>query len=58
MFKASIVDASARSWGQIDSRGSNLRTRWWTPAVKEAVRLKKEAFQAWLAQGSSEVADR
>ncbi len=31
------------------NRGGNLRTRWWTPAVKEAVRLKKEAFWASLA---------
>ncbi len=26
--------------------------------VKEAVKLKKQAFRAWLAQGSSEAADR
>jgi len=52
MFRASIVDAAARSCGQKAvgaCRGGNLRTHWWIPAVKEAVRLKKEAFQAWLA---------
>jgi len=38
-------------------RGGNPRTDRWTPAVKEAVRLKKEAFQSWLAQGSPETAD-
>ncbi|XP_054873436.1 NLR family CARD domain-containing protein 3-like [Amphiprion ocellaris] len=33
------------------------RTRWWTPVVREAVRLKKEAFQAWLTRGSPEAAN-
>jgi len=57
MFRASIVEVAAGSCGQkavSACRGSNLRTRWWTPAVKEAIRLKKEAFWAWLAQGSPE----
>ena len=61
MFRASIAEAAARSCGQKAvgaCRGGNQRTRWWTPAVKEAVRLKKEAFRAWLAQGSPETADR
>ena len=61
MFRASIAEAAARSCGQKAvgaCHGGNLRTRWWTPAVKEAVRLKKEAFRAWLAQGSPETADR
>jgi len=39
-------------------RGGNPRSRWWTPGVKEAVKLKKQAFWAWLAEGSSEGADR
>ncbi|KAK0152129.1 hypothetical protein N1851_006494 [Merluccius polli] len=30
----------------------------WSEAVKEAVKLKKEAFRAWLAQGSPEAARR
>ena len=52
MFRASIAEAAVRSCGQKAVgayRGGNLRTRWWTPAVKEAIRLKKEAFRAWLA---------
>jgi len=60
MFRASIVEAAARSCGQKAvgvCHGGNPRTRWWTPAVKEAVRLKKEAFRACLAQGSPEAAD-
>ncbi|XP_049457564.1 craniofacial development protein 2-like [Epinephelus fuscoguttatus] len=52
MLKVSIVEATARSCGQKvvgACRGSNQRTRWWTPAVREAIRLKKEAFWVWLA---------
>ncbi|KAK9542006.1 hypothetical protein VZT92_002010 [Zoarces viviparus] len=61
MFKASIVDAAARSCGRKvigACRGGNPRTRWWTPEVREAVKLKKENFKAWLAQGSPEAAER
>jgi len=60
MFKASIVEVAARSCGQKAVGaccGGNLRTCWWTLAVKEAIRLKKEVFRAWLAQGSPETAD-
>jgi len=60
MFRASIVEVVVRSCGQKvvgACRGGNLKTRWWTPAVKEAVRLKKEAFRAWLTSGSPETAD-
>lgn len=38
--------------------GGNLRTLWLTPMVREAIKLKKEAFQACLAQRSPEAADR
>jgi len=44
MFRAYIVEAAAKSCGQKAvgaCRGGNLRTRWWTLAVKEAIRLKK-----------------
>ena len=60
MFKASVVEAAARRCGQRAvgaCLGGNVRTHWWTPAVKEAVRLEKEAFWAWLAQGSPETAN-
>ncbi|KAM6943915.1 ectonucleoside triphosphate diphosphohydrolase 2-like [Lycodopsis pacificus] len=61
MFKASIVDAAARSCGRKvigACRGGNPRIRWWTPEVREAVKLKKETFRAWLAQGSPEASER
>lgn len=46
MFKASILDAAALSCGHWVigvCHGSNLRTHL-TPAVKEALRLKNQAF--------------
>lgn len=39
-------------------RGSNLRTHWWTPVVKRAVKLKEGAFGDWLAKGSPEALGR
>jgi len=50
------VEAAARSCGQKAvgaCHGNNLKS----VKVKEAVKLKKEAFRAWLAQGSPETAD-
>uniref|UniRef100_A0A3Q3T275 Reverse transcriptase domain-containing protein n=1 Tax=Mastacembelus armatus TaxID=205130 RepID=A0A3Q3T275_9TELE len=61
MFSTSIVNAAARSCGRKVSgacRGGNPRTRWWTPEVRDAVKLKKESYRAWLACGTSEAADR
>ncbi|KAI3372720.1 hypothetical protein L3Q82_023182 [Scortum barcoo] len=55
MFSASIVDAAVRSCGRKVSgacRGGNPRTRWWTPEVRDAVRLKKESYRAMLACGT------
>ncbi|KAK3565371.1 hypothetical protein QTP86_007107 [Hemibagrus guttatus] len=60
MFSSSIVDADIRSCGRKVSgagRGGNPRTQWWTPEVRDAVKLKKESYQAWLAQGTPEAAE-
>ncbi|XP_048877391.1 peptidyl-prolyl cis-trans isomerase FKBP7 isoform X2 [Brienomyrus brachyistius] len=46
MFRASIVEAADRSCGRKvvgACRGGNPRTRWWTPVVRDAVKLKKES---------------
>ncbi|TWW66954.1 hypothetical protein D4764_20G0009860 [Takifugu flavidus] len=59
MFRASIVEAADRCCGRKvvgACRGGNTRTRWWTPAVRDAVRLKKESYWALLACGTSEAA--
>ena len=56
MFKASIAEAAAGSCGLKvigTSRGGNPRTPWWTPVVREAVRLKKEAFLEFVIPGDS-----
>jgi len=56
MFNASLVDPAARSCVRKvigACLGGNPRTL----GVREAVKLKKEAFRAWLAQGSPEAAD-
>ncbi|KAK3530861.1 hypothetical protein QTP70_003636 [Hemibagrus guttatus] len=34
--------------------GGNPRTQWWTLEVRDAIKLKKESYQAWLAQGTPE----
>ncbi|XDV22637.1 hypothetical protein PO909_027493 [Leuciscus waleckii] len=49
MFSTSIVEAAARRCGRKVSgacRGGNPRTRWWTPEVRDAVKLKKESYWA------------
>ncbi|KAK5904105.1 hypothetical protein CesoFtcFv8_005702 [Champsocephalus esox] len=61
VFKASIAEAAAGSRGLKvlgSSRGGNPRTSWWTPVVREAVRLKKEAFRDMLSRGTPEAVAR
>ncbi|XP_054862758.1 golgi transport 1Ba isoform X1 [Amphiprion ocellaris] len=45
--------------GDMESEWSMFKASicWWIPAVREAIRLKKEAFWAWLARGSPEAAN-
>ncbi|KAK3526376.1 hypothetical protein QTP70_025405 [Hemibagrus guttatus] len=60
MFSSSIVDAAIRSCGRKVSgagRGGNPRTQWWTLEVRDAVKLKKESYRAWLARGTPEAAE-
>ncbi|KAK3561045.1 hypothetical protein QTP86_026393, partial [Hemibagrus guttatus] len=60
MLSSSIVDAAIRSCGRKVSgagRGGNPRTQWWTLEVRDAVKLKKESYQAWLARGTPEAAE-
>lgn len=57
LFKASIVEAAAKSRGQKVSSaccGGNLRTHRCTLAMKEAVKIKRKAFRFFLTRGSSE----
>ncbi|TWW70386.1 hypothetical protein D4764_18G0011920 [Takifugu flavidus] len=60
VFRASIVEAADRCCGRKvvgACCGGNARTRWWTPAVRDAVKLKKESYRALLACGTPEPAD-
>ncbi|KAK0139279.1 LINE-1 reverse transcriptase [Merluccius polli] len=60
MFCASIVKAADRSCGRKvvgACHGGNSRTRWWTPAVRDAVKLK-ESYRTFLACGTPEAAGR
>ncbi|KAK3560453.1 hypothetical protein QTP86_009634 [Hemibagrus guttatus] len=60
MFSSSIVDAAIRSCGHKVSGagcGSNPRTQWWTLEVRDAVKLKKKPYRAWLAWGTPEAAE-
>ncbi|KAK3538920.1 hypothetical protein QTP86_022746 [Hemibagrus guttatus] len=38
-------------------RGGNPQTQWWTLEVRDAVKLKKESYRAWLARGTPEAAE-
>ncbi|KAK0156594.1 putative uncharacterized transposon-derived protein F52C9.6 [Merluccius polli] len=61
MFRASIVKAADQSCGRkvvSACRGGNSRTRWWTPVVRDAVKLKKESYRTFLACGTPEAAGR
>ncbi|XP_061629968.1 uncharacterized protein LOC133478207 [Phyllopteryx taeniolatus] len=60
MFRASIAEAADWSCGRKvvgACHGSNPVTRWWTPAVRDAVKLKKDSCRAFLACGTPEAAD-
>ncbi|KAK3507921.1 hypothetical protein QTP70_003371, partial [Hemibagrus guttatus] len=60
MFSSSIVDAAIRSCGHKvpgAGCGDNPRTQWWTLEVRDAVKMKKESYQAWLAWRTPEAAE-
>ena len=38
-------------------RGGSPQTRWWTPEVRDAVKLEKESYQVLLARWTPEAAD-
>ncbi|KAK3507178.1 hypothetical protein QTP70_009513 [Hemibagrus guttatus] len=60
MFSSSIVDVAIRSCGckvSGASRSGNPRTQWWTLEARDAVKLKKKSYRAWLARGTPEAAE-
>ncbi|KAK3530905.1 hypothetical protein QTP70_005451 [Hemibagrus guttatus] len=55
MFSSSIVDAAIRSCGRKVSGagcGGKPQTQCWKQEVRDAVKLKKEFYRAWLARGT------
>ena len=61
MFHASIVKAADWSCGRKvvgACRGGNSLTRWWTPVVTDAVKLKNASYRTFLACGTPEAAGR
>ncbi|KAK3540202.1 hypothetical protein QTP70_028393 [Hemibagrus guttatus] len=55
-----VGDAAIWSCGRKVSgagHGGNPRTQWWTLEVRDAVKLKKESYRAWLARGTPEAAE-
>ncbi|KAK3522919.1 hypothetical protein QTP86_008224 [Hemibagrus guttatus] len=60
MFSSSIVDAAIQDCShKVSGAGhsGNPQTQWWTLEVRDAVKLMKESYQAWLAQGTPEAAE-
>ncbi|KAK3520189.1 hypothetical protein QTP70_017925 [Hemibagrus guttatus] len=58
--KAKRRQTSIRSCGRKVSGagcGGNPQTQWWTLEVRDAVKLKKESYRAWLARGTPEAAE-
>ncbi|XP_061739961.1 uncharacterized protein LOC133540908 [Nerophis ophidion] len=61
MFCNSIVKAADWSCARKvvgACRGGNPKTRWGTPAVRDAVKLKKESYRVLLAHRTPEAVDR
>lgn len=61
MFKSSITEAAARSWGQKAvgaCHSANCRKHCWTPGVGEAVKWKDLGFQEMLKKGSPDSFER
>ena len=56
LFRSAIILSAAESCGRKRLRvadDSEKRTPWWNQEVKEAIRVKKDAFKAWLQDRSS-----
>ena len=45
-------------WLQGGRCRGNTRTHWWTPTVRDSIKLKKASYLGFLACGTPEAADR
>ena len=60
MFRAFIVMTADPCCGPKvvgACHGGSTHTRWWTPAMKDTSKLKKESYRAFLACGNPEAPD-
>ena len=58
LFRTAVITSTTnccacKRVGGTKSSGSEKRTPWWNQRVKEAIRAKKVAYKAWLANKSS-----
>ena len=56
LFRTAIITSATNCCGLKrvgETKSSEKRTPWWNPKVKEAIRAKKVAYKAWLANKSS-----
>ena len=56
MFRTAVITSAANCCGRKrvgGTKSSEKRTPWWNQEVKEAIRAKKVAYKAWLANKSS-----
>ena len=52
LFRLSLLLSSVKLSSRVPGDGEK-RTPWWNQEVKEAIRVKKDAFKAWLQDRSS-----
>ena len=56
MFRTAAITSAVNCCGRKrvgETKNSEKRTHWWNQEVKEAIRAKKVAYKAWLANKSS-----
>ena len=56
VFRTAVITSVTNCCGRErvgGSKSSEIRTPWWNQEVKEAIRAKKGAYKAWLANKSS-----
>ena len=56
MFRTAVITSATNCCGRKrvgGTKSSEKRTPWWNQEVKEAIRAKKVAYKAWLANKSS-----
>ncbi|KAL3987397.1 N-acetylgalactosamine 4-sulfate 6-O-sulfotransferase [Sarotherodon galilaeus] len=53
-----MIQQQTTSFANFGQAGCWITTKWWTPEVRGATKLKKESYRAWLACRTPEAADR